>query len=117
MDRVPDLAEDDEVEDGQDAEGDQVDEEQIHPVNVDLQQTNTTFVLCSKVSYALFISLLISKLFCTKGCLRLCGGADTSDTPDTVDKAYTVDTADHQVILQISTNPCGCALYRVQTYN
>jgi len=35
---VPDLAEDDEVEDCQDAEGDQVDEEQIHPVNVDLHR-------------------------------------------------------------------------------
>ncbi len=75
MDRVPDLAEDDEVEDGQDAEGDQVDEEQIHPVNVDLQQTNTILVLCTEgVSYALFISLLISKLFCTKGCMGGRGG-------------------------------------------
>ncbi len=48
MDRVPDLAEDNEVEDGQDAEGDQVDEEQIHPVNVDLQQINTILVLCTE---------------------------------------------------------------------
>ena len=35
-DDVPDLAEDDQVEDGQDAEGDQVDEEQVHPVDVNL---------------------------------------------------------------------------------
>ncbi len=63
MDRVPNLAEDNEVEDGQNAEGDQVDEEQIHPVNVDLQQTNTPLVLCTEgVSYPLFISLMVSKL-------------------------------------------------------
>jgi hypothetical protein len=37
-DNVPDLAEDDEVEDGQDAERYQVDEEQVHPVNVDLKK-------------------------------------------------------------------------------
>jgi hypothetical protein len=54
LDRVPNLAEDDEVEDGQDAEGDQVDEEQIHPVNVDLQQTNTMLVLCTEPSYKHF---------------------------------------------------------------
>jgi hypothetical protein len=60
-------------------------------VNVDLQQINTTFVLCSEVSP------LISKLFCTKGCVGV--DADTSDTPDTVDKADTIDTADHQATL------------------
>jgi hypothetical protein len=53
-----------------------------HRAVENLQVSCMCDILCTGgVSYALFISLLISKLFCTKGCTYVCGREEGRRAP------------------------------------